>query len=105
MTNELCSIISNQLQPRQVNENHLPFNHPWFMFPSKKFCRLCTSPAIKIKKKSKKNHVFCHFGVLFQILIFCFSHKDYPGHYSGDFAHAIVTIIGKHPNKGLAGFW
>ena len=57
------------------------------------------------KKKRKKNHVFCHFGVLFQILIFCFSHKDYPRHYSGDFAHAIVTIIGKHPNKGLAGFW
>ena len=53
MINDLCSIISNQLQPRQVNENHLRLNHPWFMFRSKKFWRLCTSPAKK-KKKEKK---------------------------------------------------
>lgn len=97
MANELGSIIFNQLQPRQVNENHLPFNHPWFMFPSKKVCRLCTSP------EKKKNHVFCHLGILFLILIFYFFPQRLPKALRWWFCARHCYDYWKTPEQGIGG--
>ena len=57
----------------------------------------------KKKKKKKKFNAFCHLGILLQILIFCFSHKHYPRHYGGGFAHAISYDYWKTSEQGIGG--
>ena len=102
MINDLCSIISNRLQPRQVNENHLRLNHPWFMFRSKKFWRLCTSPAKK-KKKEKKKPCILPLGYFISSTDFLFFPQRLPKALRWWFCARHCYDYWKTPEQGIGG--